>query len=922
MLLRTTTLLLALSVSGTAFAAAPKVAPKEIPDIPYELYKLDNGLEVILHEDHSTPIVGVNIWYHVGSKNERQGRSGFAHLFEHMMFQGSQHQDAEYFGPIQGAGGQLNGSTNEDRTNYWELLPSDELERGLLMEADRMGWLLPAMTQEKLSNQMMVVRNERRESEGEPYGAMWLNFNENFYPKGHPYDHSVIGIHEDLEAATLDDVKDFFRSYYTPNNSTLCIAGDFDRNDAKAWVQEYFGEIPPGPPVDEVEAWVPQWTQEKRVSYEDRVQLPRIYLTWHTPPTYASGDSELSLAAKILGQGRTSRLYKRLVHEEKLAQEISATQMSQQISSVFLVDCTLRPNVEIAQVEKIINEEIAKFAKSGPTKEELQRAKNDYESGFIRSLQRIGSWGGKNDMLNRYNHYAGTPGYFRTEYESYMSPSERDVQNTFTRWIGPGRMVVEIRPFAEYAATAAAEVDRTKLPKSGKDPEFTVPDLQKTTTPGGLQLVVMEQKELPLVRVDLVFRSGGASDPQGKSGLCDFAAGMLLEGTKKRDKFAFESALESMGTELSYGCFGDGTIISMNSLKKHLDKSLALFAEAMVEPAFSVAEFNDEKERRLLDLAREGEDPYTLTAKVTRRVIYGTDHPYANFASGTVGSVQSLDVGEAQAFAKEHFTPGNATVIAVGDIDMDSFAASVDKAFARWKGEAPEMASIPDPEPRSSRVVYLVDKPGDTQSTISIAQTGLPRSNPDWEKLYVANYPLGGFFMSRLNLNLREDKGYSYGVRSTMQQTRGTPVYSMGGRVQVDATAPSVTEFLKEYEQIIGKRPLTADELAFAKNAITKGYSRDFETINQLAGALSNQLIYDLPDDNLVQYPKKIEAVDVKTANDMTKKYFHPSQVAIIVVGDLSKIEAPIRKLNLGPVVILDTEGRETSGSTQYSASR
>ena len=920
MLLRIASLLLTLAACGTAFAAAP--APKEIPDIPYELLKLDNGLEVILHEDHSTPIVGVNIWYHVGSKNERVGRSGFAHLFEHMMFQGSKHQDAEYFGAIQGVGGTLNGSTNEDRTNYWDIVPSDELERVLLIEADRMGWLLPAMTQQKLDNQMMVVRNERREGEGEPYGAYWLNFNENFYPKGHPYDHSVIGIHEDLEAATLDDVKDFFRSYYTPNNATLCIAGDFNHAEAKAWVQKYFGEIPPGPPVDEVEVWVPEWTQEKRVRYEDRVQLPRFYMSWHTPPTFAEGDSELGLAAKILGQGRTSRLYRRLVHEEKLAQEVFASQMSQQISSVFLIDVTLRPNVEIAQVEKAVNEELEKFASSGPTKEELQRAKNDFESGFVRSLQRIGSWGGKNDLLNRYNHYAGTPGYYRTEYESYMRPSESVVQHTFARWIGKGRMVVEIHPFAEYAATAPADVDRTKFPKSGKDPEFTVPPLERTTTPSGIKLAVMEHKELPLVRVDLVFRSGGAADPAGKSGLCDVSAGMLLEGTKKRDKFAFESALESMGTELHYSCFGDGTTFSMTALKKHLDKSLALFAEAMIEPAFNAAEFNDDKERRLLDLAREGEDPYTLTSKVTRRVIYGTDHPYANFASGTVASVQSLTVEDARRFAAKHFTPGNATMIVVGDVELDSFTSSVERAFARWEGDAPSVVSIPDPTPRSSRVVYLVDKPGDTQSTISIAHTGLPRNNPDWEKLFVANHPFGGSFMSRLNLNLREDKGYSYGVRATMSQTRGTPVYSLGGRVQTDATAPSITEFLKEYEQLTGKRPLTAEELAFSKGAITKGYSRDFETVGQIAGALSNQVIYGLPDDHLVQYPKKIEAVDVKTANDMAKKYFHPSQVAIIVVGDLAKIEEPVRKLNLGTVVILDTEGKETTRSAQFSATR
>jgi len=357
-------------------------------------------------------------------------------------------------------------------------------------------------------------------------------------------------------------------------------------------------------------------------------------------------------------------------------------------------------------------------------------------------------------------------------------------------------------------------------------------------------------------------------------------------------------------------------------LKKHLDKSLALFAEAMTEPAFSVAEFNDDKEHRLLDLAREGEDPYTLTAKVTRRVIYGHDHPYANFASGTVASVKSLGIEEARAFAERHFTPGNATMIAVGDVDLEDFAASVEKAFARWEGGAPPMAAIPEPAPRTSRVVYLVDKPGDTQSTISIAHTGIARNNPDWEKLFVANRALGGFFSSRLNLNLREDKGYSYGVRSTLSSTRGISSYSMGGRVQADATAPSVVEFLKEYEQIIGKRPLTQEELALSKDAITKGYSRDFETVGQIAGALSNQLIYGLPDNHLVQYPKTIQAIDLKTVNDTAKKYFQPQHVAIIVVGDLAKIEEPIRKLNLGPIVHLDPEGKETTRSAQFSVTR
>jgi zinc protease len=502
-----------------------------------------------------------------------------------------------------------------------------------------------------------------------------------------------------------------------------------------------------------------------------------------------------------------------------------------------------------------------------------------------------------------------------------MKPGEQAVRGVFNEWIGTGRMVVEVHPFEDYAAAETATFDRTKFPKGGKEPEFTVPALQKNSLPSGLRLAVMEQRELPLVRVDLVFRSGGAADPPGKSGLCDVSAGMLLDGTKKRDKFAFEAALETMGTEIWYECGTDGTTFSMNALKKHLDKSLALFAEALMEPAFNPAEFEDDKERRLLDLARESEDPYTLTAKVTRRVIFGPDHPYSNFTTGTVSSVRSINLEEARDFAERHFTPANATMIAVGDIDLADFEKRVQKAFGRWEGDAPAVATARDPAARSSRTVYLVDKPGDTQSTIAIAHTGMARNNPDWEKLFVANHAFGGFFSSRLNLNLREDKGYSYGVRSNTSPARAASFYSMGGRVQTDATAPSVVEFLKEYEQVVGKRPLTREEIEFSKASITKGYSRDFETIGQLAGALSNQLIYGLPDDQLVQYPKKISAVDVKSANETAKRYFHPGNVAIIVVGDLEKIEGPVRKLNLGPVVYLDWEGKETTRGTEFSAS-
>ncbi len=914
---------LAVALAAAAFLGSARpapAAPSDVPDIAYDFYTLDNGLEVILHEDHSTPIVGVNVWYHVGSKNEKIRRTGFAHLFEHMMFQGSKHQDGEYISAIQGLGGQVNGSTNEDRTNYWELVPTSELERVLLLQADRMGWLLDAMTQEKLDNQKMVVRNERRESEGEPYAAFWLDFNHNFYPKGHPYDHSVIGEHEDLEAATLDDVKDFFRQYYTPNNATLSIAGDFDANKVKAWVASYFGEIPPGPPVAEVDAWIPQVGQEMRIRYEDRVELPRLSFVWHTPPAFAPGDAQLNLAAKILGHGRTSRLYRRLVHEEKLAQEAWAAQMSQQISSAFMVDVKLKPSASMERVEQIVNEEIAKFASSGPTKEELKRAKNDFEAGFIKGVQRVGWWGGKNDLLNRYNHYTGTPGYLRTEYESYMTPTETAVRDTFARWMGPGRMVVEFHPYGDPAPAVAASIDRTKLPPVSASADLTIPSVERKTLDSGATLAVLNQSELPIVRLELVFKSGNASDPAGKSGLCDLSAGMHLEGTKKRDKFAFESELESMGTEFFYETQRDGTIFSMTALEKHLDRSLELFAEAITEPSFPESEFVLEKDRRLVDISREGEDPFMVSIKVTRRVVYGDGHPYALIGTGTETTMKGLTLDDARSFSKAHFTPGNATLIAVGAISIDDLEKRFEKAFGGWKGEAPPQARILAPPPITERTVYLVDKPGDTQSTISIAQAGIPRNDPNWEKVVLANHVFGGFFSSRLNLNLREDKGYSYGVRSMISPSRGPAVFSMGGRVQADATAPSITEFLKEFAEIRAKRPITQQEFDFSRKNLLQSYATEFETVGQLASALSTQVLYGLPDDNLVTYPKRLEAVNLAAANATAKELFTPDHTAIIVVGDLAKIEKSVRSLKLGTVVYLDAEGSPTTRDTALSS--
>ena len=910
--------LVGLLATTAALAARPeKQSP--IPHLDVSMYRLPNGLGVIFHEDHSTPIVGVNIWYHVGSGAERPGRTGFAHLFEHMMFQGSGHQDGEYIEEVQGMGGFVNGSTNEDRTNYLEVIPKSRLESVLLLEADRMGWLLDAMTDEKLANQKDVVRNERRESEGRPYSVFWLELNENFYPKGHPYDHSVIGAHEDLANATLDDVKDFFRTNYTPNNATLCLSGDFDPAQAKEWIEKYFGPIPSGPPVARVTAWIPEMEGEKRLHLQDRVQLPRLTWCWHTPAWYTEGDADLDLATSILGRGETSRLYKRLVHEEKLAQSVDFSQEGQQISSFAMLSVTLRPDADASRIERIVQEELDKFAASGPTAAELDRAQRTQEASFVRGLQRVGGFGGLDDRFNRYNHYVGTPDYLQQDWARYSSRTRATVKSTFAQWIGPDRLFADVVPFVG-GETTKSDVDRTKLPAPGPADTFQEPVVARRTLPNGMTFVSMAQHELPLVQLQLVFPSGSAAEPADREGLCDLAGSMHLEGTTKRDKFAFQNALEALGADMNVFSNQDRTIFSLQCLTDRLDESMALFAEALLTPSYPEAEFTDLKQRTLVNLKRQSDQPERIAGRVARKVLFGEGHPYSRTGDGTPASIDAIGMDDIRRFSDAYFTPGNATLVAVGDVDPDAVQRAFEKYLGGWSGAAPAATTIPTPNAPKGRTVYLVDKPGDSQSTLSIVQLGVPRNDPKWEETYVANRIFGGFFSSRLNLNLREDKGYTYGVRSTLAEAAGTGGLFVGGRVQAEKTAPALVEFLKEIDGAAGKRPFTPAELDFAKDSIVLAYPQQFETVWQLAGALSDQVIYGLPADAFARYPEKIAAVKLADANRTGKEFFHPNDLDIVVVGDLAKIEKSVTDLKLGTIVHLDREGNRIEAATAMSS--
>jgi zinc protease len=511
-----TTVILSLVVLGLLVAAA---SADEALELKFEKYTLSNGMDVILHEDHSIPMVAVNIWYHVGSKNEEKGRTGFAHLFEHMMFQGSENHDDDFFKPLQKIGGSVNGSTSEDRTNYWENVPSNYLELALWLESDRMGFLLPAMTQERLDNQRDVVKNERRErTDNSPYGHARELLLAMLFPDDHPYSWSVIGSMEDLSAASMEDVSNFFKQYYTPNNASLCIAGDFDPARTKMLVEKYFGTIPAGPPVERLEDWIPDLDGEVRTVAEDDVELARLYYAWHSPAFYAPGDAEMDLLANVLTSGKTSRLYRSLVYEQQIAQDVVSYQASSEVSSVFNIQVTVREGHTLEEAEAAVDAELSKLLAEGITQEELVQAQTAWEARFVRSLQQIGGFGGRAELLNRYNTYVGDPGVLAWDMARYTDATVASVQKYLDEYIDLNeRAVLHMVPQGSLAASTE-EVDRTGQPEPAAPPTFTPPDIQTGQLSNGVEILLVEDHRLPLVDMQLVIKSGWGADPVDRFG--------------------------------------------------------------------------------------------------------------------------------------------------------------------------------------------------------------------------------------------------------------------------------------------------------------------------------------------------------------------------------------------------------------------
>jgi len=897
-------------------ASSNTPASSDVPKIVFEKYTLPNGLQVILHVDRKLPMVHVNNWYHVGSKNERVGRTGFAHLFEHMMFEGSKDANSKYFGFIEKAGanlfeGGVNGTTSEDRTNYFETVPSASLEYVLWLESDRLATLTDVLTKEKLDNERDIVKNERRQGlENQPYGRAFMLITENVFPSGHPYSHTVIGSHEDLTAASVDDVKEFFRTYYTPNNLSLAITGDFDVAEAKRLIEKYYGPIPPGPALDRPKHWVEQLDAEKIIDVNDHVPQERTYFAWPAPAFFDPADADLDLVSLILTDGLSSRLNKSLVYDKQICSDVVSFENSSEIAGNFIVWVTARPGAALSQAEQITTEEIARLAKEGPTAAELNRAKTKWEFSYVTGLERIGGFGGKADQLNTYNTYLGDPDKFAADVQRHRAATAEGVRLATAKWLDTrNRVMVRFHP-ENSAASAQASVDRAKQPELGADRPFLAPEVKSAKLDNGMEILIVERKDLPKVSVRLIARAGSVADPAGKEGLASLEVEVMKRGTTTKKALEIDDTLGDLGTALSGGVGRESATLNFEVLKRNLGPAVAVLADVARNPSFPAEEIERERKLRLSGLAQEESQPNAISRRVGPMLTYGPNHPYGRPQDGFPSTVEKITAEDLTKFHESYWKPGGSALILVGDVTVAEAAEFAKQHFGSWRGNAPPAVTVPPPQAVGPGKVFLVDRPNAAQTVVAVLLPGPSRNATDYYALSLANTVWGGAAGARLGMNIREEKGYSYGVFAFPAPNSKYGIWRAFGGVQTNKTKEALVEFEKELKFIAGEKPVSEKELTDAKHARIRGYAQQFEAMDRVAGQIEELWAYGLAMNELQREPDELQKATLAAVNAAAQKYAQPSGATLLLVGDLSKIEAGVRELQLGEVVILDVEGK------------
>ncbi|MGI9546307.1 MAG: M16 family metallopeptidase [Flavobacteriaceae bacterium] len=896
-------------ILGTIYSQNFEFKASDI-DIAYERFVLPNGLKLLVHEDHKAPIVAVNVWYHVGSKNEKPGKSGFAHLFEHLMFNGSENFNKDYFVALESIGGtDVNGTTNFDRTNYFQNVPVSALDQVLFLESDRMGHLLGAIDQARLDEQRGVVQNEKRQGENQPYGKQWDLLTKTLHSKGHPYSWTVIGEMEDLNAASMEDVQEWFKRYYGAANAVLAVAGDVNPQEVYEKVLDYFGDIPSGPTLARQEVNIPVIEETFQV-YEDRVPETRILFAWHTPPLGERDDLHLDLIADILADGKNSRLYKKLVYEDQIASSVVSFQWSREISSGFVSWANVKPGGDEEQVKDLLWHEIEMLAQNGPTERELKRVKADYFASFIKGIERIGGFGGVSDILASNETYFGDANFYKTKLTYVQEATVEDIKNTAQKWLTAKKHTLICRPFPEYT-TQESEIDRSVVPELGPSKSSKFPTVQRAELSNGLQIMLAERKGVPTIEVNLMVNAGYKTDYLSSPGTAALAMDLLDEGTSTMNSLEISEKFQLFGASLRTYSNTDVSSVYMSTLKPSLTESLELFTDVILNPAFPENEFERLRTEQINNIKKEKSQPISMALRVMNKYLYGDDHPYSNpyTGSGYEQTVAELSREDILAFYKTWMKPNNSTIAVVGDVSMDELVKTLEGSLGKWKkGDVPEI-KFNEPNVNSRNTLYLMDRPESQQSMIIAGHLTEKYGAISQIALEQMVNILGGDFTSRINMNLREDKHWAYGAGGFVLGSKEERPFIMYAPVQTDKSAESITELRKEISEFISSRPATKEELDKVKTNQVLKLPGQWETNRSVNNSLANIFRYSLEDDYYQTYDDEVRKLSLEEVIDVSNQVVKPEEVNWFVVGDRAKIASKLDELGFDAIIEIDADG-------------
>jgi zinc protease len=894
--------------------------------IPYSKYQLDNGLTVIIHEDHSDPIVHVDVTYHVGSAREEPLRSGFAHFFEHMMFQGSDHvADEEHFSIVSESGGTLNGTTNLDRTNYFETLPSNQLETALWLEADRMGFLLDAVTQQKFEVQRATVKNERGQNyDNRPYGLVGEKISQALYPQTHPYHWPTIGYLEDLDRVDVNDLKKFFLRWYGPNNATLTVAGDVDQTQVLNLVKKYYGSIARGAEVKKQVAPEVKLTADRYISYEDNIRFPLLMMTYPTVPNFHPDEAPLDVLADILGGSKSSLFYKNF-EKAQLAIQANVSNPCQELAGTFRLTVLPYPGKTLAEMEKKVRETLLEFEQTGVSDDALARFKSTHESMVISGLETVS---GKASQLAQYELMLGNPNQLVNELKRYNDVTKEDVMRVYNKYIkGKSAVILSVYPKGQPQLVAAADnfkyerdyslkadlaqyeglsytkptakqdgFDRSKRPGSGPNPTINVPDFWKADLDNGLAMIGAKTDEIPKVYLRLAVRAGHRYTETAKAGIANLFASLMAERTKNYSAEDLDSELEKLGSSIDVSAGSEEIYINVSSLTKNLDRTLALLEEVLFRPDFTEEDFNRKKFEQLEEIANQVNVATTLANNQYGKVLYGEGHIMAIPSIGTTASVEALTLADVKAFYDTWFVANIANLVVVGDVDKDVLLPKLDFLKA-WKKNKVVYPAEPATPAADGSKIYLVDKPGAAQSEIRMGYLFMPYdATGEYFRTYAMNFPLGGSFNSRVNLNLREDKGWTYGAFSSLGGTKHVGPYTAQAGVKKEATDSALVEFIREFKEY-AEKGVSEEELLFTRNSIGQQDALKYEAGYQKTGFLSRIMTYGLDRDFTKKQNAILQSMTKAEMDALAKKHLDVKKMAIVVVGDKASIEAGLAKL-------------------------